>query len=110
LFRFSIRDVLWLTVVVALALGWWAWWQRIPRTAKQVAGSIVVTGKPLADGRLCLHSVDGQIVGARVINGQFRIQHVPIGTFRVAIEGNGVATKYSDDTSEVTIQVKEGVN
>jgi hypothetical protein len=24
MFRFTIRDVLWLTVVVALALGWWA--------------------------------------------------------------------------------------
>ena len=24
MFRFSIRDVLWLTVVVGLALGWWA--------------------------------------------------------------------------------------
>ena len=23
MFRFSIRDVLWLTVVVALAVGWW---------------------------------------------------------------------------------------
>jgi hypothetical protein len=29
MFRFTIRDVLWLTVVVAVALGWWTsfWWQ-----------------------------------------------------------------------------------
>ena len=28
MFRFTIREVLWLTVVVALALGWWASNQR----------------------------------------------------------------------------------
>lgn len=28
MFRFTIRDVLWLTVVVAIGLGWWVdrWW------------------------------------------------------------------------------------
>ena len=29
MFRFTIRDVLWLTVVVALALGWWVDHRRI---------------------------------------------------------------------------------
>jgi len=33
MFRFTIRDVLWLTVVVALGVGWWA-----DRTAKVVEG------------------------------------------------------------------------
>ena len=33
LFRFSIRDVLWLTLVVALALGWWIDGQRLSAEA-----------------------------------------------------------------------------
>jgi hypothetical protein len=33
MFRFTIRDVLWLTVVVAMGAGWWA-----DRTAKIVEG------------------------------------------------------------------------
>jgi hypothetical protein len=28
MFRFTIRDVLWLTVVVALAVGWWREWDE----------------------------------------------------------------------------------
>jgi hypothetical protein len=28
MFRFTIRDVLWLTVVVAVPLGYWAWFQQ----------------------------------------------------------------------------------
>ena len=31
MFRFSIRDVLWLTLVVGLALGWWLQHQRTAR-------------------------------------------------------------------------------
>ena len=38
MFRFTIRDVLWLTVVVALSAGWWNCdrsWQAWTRTAHQ---------------------------------------------------------------------------
>ena len=30
-FRFTIRDLLWLTLVVALAVGWWIDSRRVPR-------------------------------------------------------------------------------
>ena len=33
MFRFTIRDVLWLTVVVALAVGWWVEKQAARKTA-----------------------------------------------------------------------------
>ena len=36
MFRFSIRDVLWLTVVVALAVGWWIEHQRLVSSAATV--------------------------------------------------------------------------
>lgn len=32
--RFSIRDLLWLTLVVALAVGWWAYSRRTPAVQK----------------------------------------------------------------------------
>ncbi len=35
MFRFTIRDVLWLTVVVALALGWWI--ERTSLSASRLA-------------------------------------------------------------------------
>jgi hypothetical protein len=94
MFRFSIRDVLWLTVVVAMAVLLWLTWHNIPRMAKQMAGAINVAGTPLADGRVCLLAADGQIVGATVTKGQFLIQRVPVGTYGVTIEGSGVAAKY----------------
>ena len=34
MFRFTIRDVLWLTAVVALAVGWWVHAQRLVPLAK----------------------------------------------------------------------------
>jgi hypothetical protein len=37
MFRFSIRDVLWLTVVVALAVGWWVDNKRIEKTVVRMA-------------------------------------------------------------------------
>ena len=27
--RFTIRDLFWLTLVVALAVGWWLWWRNV---------------------------------------------------------------------------------
>jgi len=36
MFRFTIRDVLWLTVVVAMALGWWIDQDRIRRQSEEL--------------------------------------------------------------------------
>ena len=36
MFRFTIRDVLWLTVVVALGVGWWIEYQRHVSSAAAV--------------------------------------------------------------------------
>jgi len=107
--RFTIRDVLWLTVVVGLALGWWLLWRSMPIDAK-ASGSINVAGKPLSDGRMCLHSRDGQIIGARVVKGQYSIHKAPIGKYRVTIEGDGVASRYSGANSELSVEVRRGVN
>ena len=36
MFRFTIRDVLWLTVVVALAVGWWVDSKRIEKAVTRI--------------------------------------------------------------------------
>jgi hypothetical protein len=43
--RFNIRDLLWLTVVVALAVGWWLDYQRLT-AREEVGGPGVVEGFP----------------------------------------------------------------
>ena len=30
MFRFTIRDVLWLMVVVGMGVAWWRWWYSLP--------------------------------------------------------------------------------
>jgi hypothetical protein len=39
MFRFTIRDVLWLTVVVALAAGWWLDHRRADRRERNWGGT-----------------------------------------------------------------------
>jgi len=110
MFRFSIRDVLWLTVVVGLALGWWLCWRNMPRSGTALVGAVSILGAPLADGRVCIQSPEGQIVGVMVSKGGYRIPNVPVGSYEVTIEGSGVAWRYRYPKSVLKIQVKEGTN
>jgi hypothetical protein len=41
MFRFSIRDVLWLTVVVGLALGWWLEHREFVAYREHVTSNII---------------------------------------------------------------------
>jgi hypothetical protein len=50
MFRFSIRDVLWLTLVVALALGWWVRERKVRAEAER--GSQLVTKWRMRAGAL----------------------------------------------------------
>jgi hypothetical protein len=75
----------------------------------KVSGTITVAGKPLAAGRIFLHLEDGQFVGAKVKDGKYTVNRVPVGTRKVSVEGKGVPKKYaSEDTSGLTLEVKDG--
>ena len=47
MFRFTIRDVLWLTVVVALAIGWWADNHRIDEATARLEEDIKLLKKEI---------------------------------------------------------------
>jgi len=48
MFRFTIRDVLWLTVVVAMGVGWWRDHQTIKK-AKALVGPATPANMPIVD-------------------------------------------------------------
>ena len=109
--KFSIRDILWLTAVAALALGWWLWWRSTPKPGQPVTGTVAVVGRPLANGRIYLHAVtDGQIVGALVVKGKYDLPRVPIGKYTVTVEGTGVPANYANGQAGLMIEVKDGTN
>jgi len=106
--RFSIRDILWLTVVVAIAVGWWLSMPRSIGTAR-VAGTITVGATPLSQGHVLFHSPDGKIVGAHITAGNFGIPAMPTGKYTVTVEGTGVPGKYSSAaTSALQVEISEG--
>jgi hypothetical protein len=72
---------------------------------------VVLNGKPLA-GRILLHRNDGPSLGAELApDGTFRIKRVPVGKYRVTIEGASVPEKYSsENATPLTVEVKEGAN
>src|SRR5262245_18562225 len=89
--RFTIRDLMWLTLVAGLTFGWWCWWRSIPVPVEGfIRGTALVSGKPINSGRVFLHSADGQFRGAQVANGSFDLQGVPYGKYRLTFEGDNV--------------------
>jgi hypothetical protein len=87
--KFFIRDVLWLTLVVGLALGWWCWWRSLPLPVEGfIRGTVLISGKPISTGRVFLHSSDGQFRGTQVSKGSFELQGIPYGKYSLTFEGD----------------------
>ena len=61
MFRFSIRDVLWLTVVAALAVGWWADHTRASKQVEQLTVSFSDSKTRLAEAEDLLE-LEGVVV------------------------------------------------
>jgi hypothetical protein len=75
----------------------------------KVTGMITFKGKPLAAGKVIFHLENDQFVGAKVKDGKYTVDRVPVGTRTVTIEAKGIPLKYAgENTSGLTLQVKEG--
>src|SRR5262249_35630127 len=66
-------------------------------------------GKPLAAGKIFFFIGEDQFVGAKVKDGVYKVDHVPVGTHVVALEFKGVPARYSDK-SALRVEVKKGPN
>jgi hypothetical protein len=104
--RFAIRDILWLTVVAAIALGWWVQQQSLPRPDPSITGTITVAGLPLDHGRITFVSARGSFRGAAIVAGEFSLGRIPVGTYQVTIQGENVPALYSNMTTTVTERTK----
>ena len=59
--RLSIRDLLWLTVVVALAAGWWVHHRRLSRTAAESRHAQAVAERHLGEYQLAYIDLYGAV-------------------------------------------------
>jgi hypothetical protein len=75
----------------------------------KVSGTITILGQPLKAGRIFFHLGDDQFVGAKVKDGKYMVNRVPVGTWKLSVEGKDVPKKYaSENTSGLTLVVKDG--
>ena len=75
-----------------------------------VTGKITLDGKPIADGKIFFYVGDDQFVGAKTQkDGTFKIDRIPAGTHKVAIEGKGVPARYGSQ-SVLVVSVADGAN
>ena len=74
-----------------------------------VEGKVTLKGQPLADGKIIFHLDNGQFVGCKIRNGDYKIDQVPCGTRKVSVEGRGIPAKYaSDDSSALSVEITGG--
>ena len=76
-----------------------------------IEGTVAYNGKALPDGTITFHLKDDQFVGAKIKDGAFRIDCVPVGTVKVTFSSKKLRlpAKYGiPETSPLTLEVKPG--
>jgi hypothetical protein len=49
--------------------------------------------------------------GAKIKNGEYSVERVPVGTWRITVEGEGKLAKYSDEEkTPLKVEVKKDSN
>ena len=74
-----------------------------------VKGKVTLEGKPLRSGRIFFHLKNDQFVGAKIKKGEYSVQKVPLGAWRITVEGQGVPPKYSS-VDQAVLQVEVVAN
>jgi hypothetical protein len=65
--------------------------------AGAIKGTVILKGEPLEKGRIFFHIGNDQFVGAKIKNGEFSVDKVPVGDWKVTVEGDGVPAVYTFD-------------
>jgi hypothetical protein len=106
-FRSSIPVVLIALAVVSFA-GRLA---RADEESSPVKGKITLQGKPIAKGRIFIHLEKDQFVGAKIKDGEFAMDKVPVGEWIITVEGEGIPARYSDEEkTPLKVRVTAGGN
>jgi hypothetical protein len=76
-----------------------------------VKGKVTMNGKPVANGRIFIHCEKDQFVGAKIKDGNYSVDRVPVGNHRITVEADGIAEKYSDEEkTSLKMHVRLGDN
>jgi hypothetical protein len=62
-----------------------------------VKGKVTLNGEALEKGRIFFHIGNDQFVGAKIKNGEFSVDKVPVGDWKVTVEGDGIPAVYTVD-------------
>jgi len=116
-FRYTIRGLMILVAVAALAFTWVLWTQR-PSTSP-VSGTVTSHGQPVASGQIVFlpRNPAGQQASSPIISGKYSLTSfapddgaVP-GTYDVVIVSPGVPARFqSQSTSGLIAQIQKGAN
>ena len=76
-----------------------------------VSGTITLDGAPLASGRIIFHQDNDQFVGAKIKDGKYNLDRVPVGSHRVSVESKGLPARYSsEEQTALRIEIAKGKN
>jgi hypothetical protein len=74
----------------------------------KASGKITLDGKPLATGKVTYHLDNGQFIGSKVKDGEYKIDHLPPGKYKVTVEGKVVPATYtSEEKTPLVAEIKD---
>jgi hypothetical protein len=116
-FRYTIRGLMILVAVVAVALTWVLWTQR-PKPFP-VSGTITYNGQPLGNGKIVFlpPTAAGRQATGQVINGKYSLTSFTLndgalsGSYKIIVVSPSVPARYqSQATSGLVVQIQKSVN
>ena len=116
-FRYTIRGLMILVAVAALALTWVLWTQG-PRPSP-VSGTVSSNGQPVASGKIVFlpRNPAGQQANSQIISGRYSLTSFALndgalpGTYDVVVVSPSVPAKYqSQSTSGLVAQIQKSGN
>jgi hypothetical protein len=59
-----------------------------------VKGTVVLKGVPLGKGTIFFHIDSDSFIGTKIKDGRFELSYIPVGSWQITVEGEGVPAKY----------------